>query len=119
MPAFGQENPEHHSESGFMTMWFNFLELPFLALCIVYAFLTARSLKGGVFGLGMQLMAWGFLVMAVGHLSMQIDHLFHFNLFTWLFGETLGHMVWIVALVVTWALSGFGFYKMYKASKAA
>lgn len=40
--------------------WFGILELPFLLVCIVYSFKTARTLKGGVFGQGMVYLAWGF-----------------------------------------------------------
>lgn len=109
----------HGSDSlDFTALWFNILELPFLILCIVYAFLTAKTLKGGVFGSGMNLMAWGFLVMAVGHMHMQIEHLFGLNIFAALLGDSLGKIVWVVALIVTWGLSGFGFYRLYKASKS-
>ena len=96
---------------------FGALELPFLFVCIFFAFKTASALKGGVFGKGMSLMAWGFLVMAIGHLHMQIDHFTGFNLFNSLMGETLGRVAWFIALVVTWTLSGLGFYNIYKASK--
>lgn len=96
---------------------FGALELPFLFVCIFFAFKTASALKGGVFGKGMTLMAWGFLVMAVGHLHMQIDHFFDYNLFNRLMGVTIGRIAWFIALVVTWTLSGLGFYNIYKASK--
>jgi hypothetical protein len=62
-------------------------------------------------------MAWGFLVMAVGHLHMQVDHFYHFNLFSLLFGSTGGSLAWFLALVVTWLLSAAGFYSMYRAGK--
>ena len=94
---------------------FGLLELPFLIICIVFAFLTAKSLKGGKFGSGMGFLAWGFLVMAVGHLSMQLDSMYQFNLFSELFGD-IGHYFWYIALIATWSLSGVGFYKIYKAS---
>ncbi len=114
-----QTGHEGHSNSygyGF-DFWFGLLELPFLALCIVYAFLTAQALKGGIFGKGMSLMAWGFLVMAIGHLHMQIDHLFGFNIFKTLLGEMVGQLFWVIALIITWGLSGYGFYLLYKAAR--
>lgn len=96
---------------------FGVLELPFLFVCIFFAFRTASALKGGIFGKGMTLMAWGFLVMAIGHLHMQIDHFTGYNLFNQLLGNTMGQVVWYIALVITWTLSGLGFYNIYKASK--
>ena len=68
---YAQES--HASAAG--NGWFGLLELPFLALCIFFAFVTARALKGGIFGRGMLLLAWGFLVMAVGHLCTNLTSL--------------------------------------------
>lgn len=96
---------------------FGLMELPFLFLCIYFAFKTAYILKGGVFGKGMNLMAWGFLIMAVGHIHMQLDHILGYNLFNLLFGTVAGNIVWFIALIITWSLSGWGFYSIYKASK--
>lgn len=93
------------------------LELPFLFGCVYFAFQTAYQLKGGIFGAGMQLLAWGFLVMAVGHLHLQIAEYTGFNLFENVLGSTAGTVLWIVALLLTWGLSGAGFYKIYRASK--
>ena len=99
--------------------WFGVMELPFLFIAVFFAFLTAYALKGGRFGKGMRFMAWGFLVMAVGHLHMQIDHYYGFNLFKYVLGSFSGSIAWFFALILTWALSGLGFYSIYKASKGA
>ncbi|HET7321653.1 MAG TPA: hypothetical protein VFI96_04090 [Longimicrobiaceae bacterium] len=96
--------------------WYGLLEVPLLAVAVVFAFLTARALKGGRLGAGMSLIAWGFLVMAVGHVHMQLEALFGLNLFALLLGHTGGQVAWVVALVVTWALTAFGFYRVYRAS---
>ncbi|MFC5044610.1 hypothetical protein ACFSTE_15680 [Aquimarina hainanensis] len=96
---------------------FGLLELPFLAIALIFSFLTATRLKGGKLGAGMALLAWGFVVMALGHLHMQIAHIFGYNLFKTLLGDTLGNYVWFIALIITWGLSALGFYKIYKASK--
>ncbi|MAZ27231.1 MAG: hypothetical protein CL868_09170 [Cytophagaceae bacterium] len=96
---------------------FGILELPFLLMAVIFSFLTAIRLKGGKFGLGMSLLAWGFIVMAIGHLHMQIEHLYNLNIFGYLLGESLGRYAWFVALFATWGLSALGFYKIYKASK--
>jgi hypothetical protein len=101
------------------TYWFGVMELPFLFISVFFAFLTAYALKGGKFGKGMKFMAWGFLVMAVGHLHMQVEHFYGFNLFKYLLGQAGGSIAWFIALVVTWGLSGLGFWSMYKASKGA
>jgi hypothetical protein len=98
---------------------FGLLELPFLLVGVVFAFVTAAALRGGVFGRGMALLAWGFLVMAVGHLHMQASALLGFNLFDRLLGDTAGTIAWVSALIVTWALSGLGFYSMYRVSRSS
>ncbi|WP_024771195.1 hypothetical protein [Aquimarina macrocephali] len=96
---------------------FGLLEMPFLAIALVFSFLTATKLKGGKFGSGMTLLAWGFVVMALGHLHMQIAHIFGYNIFKNIFGNTFGNYIWFIALILTWGLSALGFYKIYKASK--
>jgi hypothetical protein len=102
-----------------MGYWFGIMELPFLFIAVFFAFLTANNMKGGRFGKGMKFMAWGFLVMAVGHLHMQIDHYYGFNLFNSLLGQVSGGILWFAALILTWALSGMGFYFIYTAGKGA
>lgn len=97
--------------------WFGLMELPFLFISVFFAFSTASALKGGKFGQGMNLVAWGFLVMAIGHIHMQVEHYYNFNLFKSLLGETAGSVAWFIALFVTWGLSGLGFYSIYKASR--
>jgi len=99
--------------------WFGVMELPFLFIAVFFAFLTANALKGGRFGKGMTYMAWGFLVMAVGHLHMQIEHYYGINIFKSILGQMSGTVAWFIALIVTWGLSGMGFYSIYKASKGA
>lgn len=93
------------------------LELPFLLIAVFFAFRTASALKGGVFGRGMLLIAAGALVMAIGHLHMQIQAMWGVNIFGQVFGNTLGTVVWVIALICTWGLTGAGFYSIYKASK--
>lgn len=88
-----------------------------LLVCIVYSFKTAQTLKGGVFGKGMVYLAWGFLVMAVGHLSLQITNFFGIDIFEALLSQPLGKIAWFAALMTTWGLSAYGFYKIYQASK--
>ena len=112
-------NAQDMHQGGALEYWFGVFELPFLFLCVYFALKTAAALKGGMFGKGMQLMAYGFVVMAVGHLHMQIAHFFGFNIFNEILGYTLGQIVWFIALVVTWTLSGLGFYNIYKASRVA
>lgn len=99
--------------------WFGVMELPFLFIAVFFAFMTAYALRGGKFGKGMTYMAWGFLVMAVGHLHMQIEHYYGVNIFMTLLGQVSGSVAWFIALIVTWALSGLGFWSIYKASKGA
>ena len=108
-----------HPASSAAGYWFGVMELPFLFISVFFAFLTAYALKGGKFGKGMTFMAWGFLVMAIGHLHMQIEHYYGFNLFKTLLGQFSGSVAWFVALIVTWGLSGLGFWSIYKASKGA
>ena|SRR5688500_2650860 len=96
--------------------WFSVMELPFLFISVFFAFSTANALKGGKFGRGMLLLAWGFLVMAVGHLHMQVEHFYGFNLFKSVMGETAGNIMWLVALIITWGFSGMGFYSIYRSA---
>jgi hypothetical protein len=96
---------------------FGVLELPFLFIAVYFAFVVAAKLKGGTFGLGMAYLAWGFVVMAVGHLHMQVDRYFGLNLFGSIFGPSLGDVVWIVALAITWALSAYGFLLIYRSAR--
>lgn len=104
--------------SSFETL-FSLAELPFLFLAVFFALATAGVLKGGAFGRGMRWIAWGFLVMAVGHLHMLVDQFTGFNLFASLFGATGGAIVWVIALISSWTLCWLGFHSMYKAGKAA
>ena len=99
--------------------WFGVMELPFLFISVFFAFMTAYALRGGKFGKGMSFMAWGFVVMAVGHLHMQIEHYYGINIFKSLLGQMSGSIAWFVALIVTWGLSGLGFWSIYKASRGA
>ena len=113
-----QQTPTHATSSGMaFNVIFGLLELPFLVLCVAFAFLTAGNLRGGIFGNGMMLIAWGFLVMGVGHLHMQIEHFFNLNIFNSLLGPFLGRFAWFFALIATWTLSGLGFYRIFKASR--
>ncbi len=105
----------HGGDSAFNEI-FGLIELPFLLIAIVFSFLVAKRLKGGKFGAGMQLLAWGFLIMAVGHMHMQVDQIYGFNLFSTLLGDFGGRAAWFIALVATWGLSALGFWKIYKAS---
>ena len=100
-----------------ISYWSGVMELPFLLISVFFAFATARALKGGRFGKGMNLIAWGFVVMAIGHLHMQIEHFYGFNIFKSLMGETLGTLAWFIALIITWGFSGLGFYSILKSSR--
>ena len=55
--------------------------------------------------------------MAAGHLHMQIERYTGVNLFDALLGQTVGDLVWILALVITWALSAYGFLLIYRAAR--
>jgi|HubBroStandDraft_1064217.scaffolds.fasta_scaffold06096_4 hypothetical protein len=79
-----------------MSYWFGVMELPFLFIAVLFAFLTAYALKGGKFGKGIGV-----------------------NVFKTLLGSIRGSIAWFIALVVTWRLSGLGFYSNYKAGKGA
>jgi hypothetical protein len=105
------------SESQKIGYWSGLMELPFLMISVFFAFATARALKGGRFGKGMNLIAWGFVVMAIGHLHMQIEHFYGYNIFKSLLGETMGTLAWFIALIITWGFSGLGFYSILKASR--
>jgi hypothetical protein len=98
---------------------FGLLELLFLAIAVYFAFIVAAHLRGGAFGRGMRFLAWGFVVMAIGHLHMQIERYTGVNLFDLLLGRRWGDAVWIVALMITWALSAYGFRLIARAASGA
>ena len=104
-------------DSAHPTSWISALELPFLFLAVFFAFRTAAALEGGAFGKGMWLLAWGFAVMAIGHLLMQAKMMFHVDVLEMLFGQSFGAVAWVIALAITWALSWLGFQSIYQASK--
>ncbi|MEO0898647.1 MAG: hypothetical protein AAFY71_19695 [Bacteroidota bacterium] len=66
----------------------------------------------------MNLLAIGFLIMAIGHVHMQVEHLFNFSLFKTIFPAPFDMILWYVTLIVTWGFSGYGFYLIYKASSS-
>lgn len=112
-------NASDAMRSSNMNYWFGMMELPFLFIAVFFAFMTAYALRGGRFGKGMTYMAWGFLVMAIGHLHMQIEHYYGINILKTVLGQLSGSIAWFTALILTWALSGLGFWSIYKASKGA
>ena len=97
--------------------WTGIIELPFLLVSVFFAFATAAKLKDGKVGKGMRLLAWGFLVMAVGHLHMQVEQFTGINLFAKLLGKSLGSLAWSLALLTTWGLSALGWYNIFDASR--
>ncbi len=112
--------PGHGASASGLTdfsIWFGLVELPFLLLAVYFGFLTARAFRGGIFGRGMGFIAWGFLVMAIGHFNMQSRHFFGYDPIRALLGHPAGDLAWFLALVATWALSGFGFYQLYRAGR--
>jgi hypothetical protein len=115
-PAAAQDHMIHATFNSSLVL--GLLEIPFLALAIVYGLRTAKALQGGVFGRGMALMAGGMLVMAVGHLLMMLDMAFGMNLLGMIFGLTVGGLFWVIALVASWALVGTGFHSIYRASRS-
>lgn len=96
--------------------WFALLELPFIVLAILFSFRTAGAMRGGRLGRGMGLLAWGFVVMGIGHLLLLTQQVWGVDLLTKYFGAA-GGALWVVALVATWVLSWLGFYSMYQVSK--
>jgi len=95
------------------------LELPFLLIAVFFAFRTAAAMQGGVFGKGMMWVAIGSTVMAIGHINLAVNSIWGINLINLLFGDQIGPIVFVIALVLTWAFSGYGFYLFYKTSRAS
>lgn len=116
LPILAQHETHAHEVENF-NFWFGLLEVPFLLFVIILSFVVANSLKGGKFGSGMSLLAWGFLVMAIGHIHMQVEHITGYNLFNTIFGAFGGKIAWFTALIITWGLTAWGFIKIYKASR--
>ncbi len=100
----------------YIEYWPTVLEIPLLFMAVYFSFRTASALRGGVLGTGMTLLAWGFLIMGIGHAHMQLKMVFGIDIFAMAFGDLGGRIVWVIALMATWGLSALGLYKMYKAS---
>lgn len=117
LTAFAQHSGAESDHSSNFNLWFGLIEIPFLVFVVVLSFMVASALKGGRFGSGMGYIAWSFLVMAIGHIHMQIQHITDFNLFKYLLGDVGGTTAWFAALIVTWSLATIGFLRLYKASR--
>lgn len=87
-------------------------EIPFIIFAVFVAFKMARAHRAGAYRKGMLFIAWGFVVMAIGHLHLQIEDIYGTNIFSQIFGKIGGRIAWISALIVTWSLAGYGFAKL-------
>jgi preprotein translocase subunit SecG len=101
-----------------MKQWYGVIEIPFLLLAVVLSIMTAYEFKGGALGKGMMFLAIGLLVMAVGHIHMQLQKFLNFDIFDLLFGKIGGNIAWVIALIITWGCTAYGFYSLYKAGKS-
>src|SRR5438094_880027 len=97
-----------------MSTWFAVLELPFLLLATVFAFLTARAIKSSIIWRGITFIALGSLVMAVGHIIMIVNGLFEQSILNITFGVVGGAWAWLLALCSSWIFYGLGFYEIYR-----
>jgi hypothetical protein len=97
--------------------WFGIIELPFLLVSVFFAFATAHKFRKSRLGIGMRYLAWSFVVMAVGHLHMQVEQFTGINIFKSLLGANAGLFIWSVALLTTWGLSAAGLYSIYKVGR--
>lgn len=115
-PAFAQMHSGTHVMFNSHVV-LGMLEIPFLALALFYSLRTASAMRGGIFGRGMALMAGGLLVMGIGHFLMLADTALGIDVLTSFFGGTFSSILWVAALVASWALMGTGFHSIYKASR--
>lgn len=90
-------------------------ELPFLFMTICACIFTAWALfrreinvPAKQLGKAMIFMALGFVVMGVGHLKMSYQRAYSTNLFHVIFGEKVGDLLWLSALIITWLLMAMG-----------
>lgn len=120
-PVQAHESSSYYPDEpmGTFATFFGVMELPFLFITVFFAFRTAQVLEGGVFGKGMRLMAWGFLVMSIGHLNMQLVRFTGTNILNDLIGVAAASTIWAGLLIGTWALTGYGLYSIYRAGKAS
>jgi hypothetical protein len=97
--------------------WFGIIELPFLLVSVFFAFATAHKFRNTRLGKGMRYLAWSFVVMAVGHLHMQVEQFTGINIFKSLLGPNAGLITWSIALLATWGLSAAGLYSIYNVGR--
>lgn len=117
LSTYSQENAIHHFSNTDEAKVFGMIEFSLLLIATALSFMTARILRGGKVGNGMIFLAIGFSIMALGHLHIQIEHIFGYNLPKELMGITAGNYAWYLAMLLTWLFSAVGFYKIYKASR--
>jgi hypothetical protein len=117
--ALAQQHDMGMAHPGFdLPIILGLLEIPFLAVALLYSWRTASALHGGIFGRGMGMIAAGMLVMGVGHLLMLAHAALGIDVLSAVFGGTLGSIFWVIALLASWGLTGTGFHSIYKASRA-
>lgn len=90
-------------------------ELPFLLLTVCACLFTSWALyrwkvklPSKLLARAMLLLSAGFIIMGAGHLKMQYQRSFSTNLFHSFFGEQVGDMLWLIALLFTWVLMAAG-----------
>lgn len=98
--------------------WFGFVEIVFLVVCIYYSFKTARKLKGGVFGSGMIHIAWGFVILGIGHVISQLAYIFEVDLLALILKQQQGKITEILIFVFAWGVITLGFMKIYQMTKS-
>jgi diguanylate cyclase (GGDEF)-like protein len=103
--------PVYASEHVDFELVLQLAELPFLLMticaCVFAAWALFRrqvALPAKQLGKTMILMALGFVVMGVGHLKMSYERAYSTNIFHTIFGEKVGDLLWLSALILTWLL---------------
>ncbi len=85
------------------------IELPFLILAVALGIISTRYHVTGALKTGIVYIVAGLVIMSIGHLHMQVEHIWGINIFRSVLGETAGKAIWAMALIISWSMSAYGF----------
>lgn len=93
--------------------WLGVLELPFLLVCLVYAWLSTRAMQDGILGRGLRYLLWGLILLTLLHICTQFLGIIGWQSAEWPFYAGFRSLLYIGV----WGCFAFGFYHLYQVSK--
>ena len=100
-----------------ISTWLGFIEFPFLFASIFYSFKTADAFRGSKLGDGAHLLAYGFIIMTLSQVNLQLRTFFELDMLAWIFSPNVSGIVWFLGLIAMWALFAMGVFRIYQSHK--